>query len=288
MPPSPSKKQAAKKLPAKKLAAPRINGDLPPQILPIGAGSASYLRMLIYGEPGTWKTITVGTAPNALFLEGDLGGDISAARRGSTAKKWPVKDWDDAYAALGWLEQGGAQQFEFLVLDSISMFQSGGLAQIMDDLVANPKTAHRKVWQVDRGEYGQNMAMLLRYLQDLCKLPINLLCTAHIQEDTDHEGESRFMPQVQGKSMPDKVCAYFSLVAHMQVKVIEGSEHPVLSTQKDGKFYTKDRYGVIGKMVDPTVPKIMARIEGSAPPPRKAAAAAKKVGAPVKKLAPKR
>lgn len=255
---TPAKKAPAKKTPAKKAAAPRKKSALPPQIVPIGAGNIDHPRILVYGEPGTGKTVLLGSAPNSLMLEAD-GGDASAAIRGSTAQKWPLKDWDDAYAALTWLQNGGHKQFDFLTWDTVTMFQDSGLANIMEDLVA--LKPNRKLWLPDKGEYGQNMNRLLRFVRELVQLPIPIIASAHIQQDTDHEGETRFMPYVQGKNMPDKVCAYFDIVGHMQMRVKDNEEIPRLSTLKEGKYYTKDRYGAVKALADPTVPKIMARIE---------------------------
>jgi hypothetical protein len=262
MPPAPKKKAPAQKVAAKKApvkkAAPRKRAGLPPEIVPIGAGNVEHPRILVYGEPGTGKTVLLGSAPNSLMLEADQG-DASAAIQGSTAQKWPLRDWDDAAHALEWLQHGGTKEFEFLTFDTITMFQDSGLANIMEDLVA--LKPNRKLWLPDKGEYGQNMNRLIRFIKDLIRLPIPIIASAHIQQDQDHEGETRYMPYVQGKNMPDKVCSFFDVVAHMQMRVKDGKEIPRLSTLKEGKYYTKDRYGSILALADPTVPKIMTRIE---------------------------
>jgi DNA polymerase III delta prime subunit len=231
----------------------------PPQIVPIGTGTGEYPRILFYGPPGSFKTLLTDTAPNALMLEADRG-DVSAFRMGSTNEKWPIDDWEDATDALSWLYQGGYKHYDWVSLDTISMFQESGLFNIMDDLVADPTKQHRKVWAPDKGEYGQNMSRLNRYIRDLVRLPVPIICTAHIQEEDDHTGVSQFMPMVQGKNMPGKICSYFDLIGHMSIRVIDGAEHPVFSTLKEEKYYTKDRFMVIGRMVDPTIPKILERM----------------------------
>lgn len=237
----------------------RATPEKPDNIVPLGTGTGKFWKVLIYGEPGTFKSTLMGTAPNCLFIEADKG-DATPARRGSTAEKWEVRDWDDIYECLSWLKLGGAQHYEWIVLDSISLFQNLGLKQIMEDLVA--EKPNRKVWQVDKGEYGQNMNRLMNWLREFVELPnVNLAVVAHIGQDTDHEGEYRYMPQIQGKDMPGKVCALFDIVGWMSTRVVDGEEKARLCTKKEGKYYAKDRSGAIGALVDPTIPKIMRRIE---------------------------
>nr|NIN65456.1 AAA family ATPase [Anaerolineae bacterium]NIN95678.1 AAA family ATPase [Anaerolineae bacterium] len=180
--PQPPKKAAPTKRPAKKKAS--AQSRKPPQIVPIGQGSSQYLRMLVYGPPGTGKTRFLGSAPNSLMLEADQGGDASAALSGSTADKWELKDWNDQADAIGYLQHGGAREYEFVTLDTITMFQDSGLVNIMDDLHA--QKPNRAVWLPDKGEYGQNMNRVLRFVRDLVALPCHVIVAAHVLESVDH------------------------------------------------------------------------------------------------------
>lgn len=251
----PAKKVAA----AQKAAAPRRQVAMPSNIVPLDDGTGRNPKFMIYGPPGTGKTSLACTAPNSLLLEADRG-EKAAVFRGSTAKKWVIKDWDDMYEALRWLQGGGDQMFDYAILDTISIFQNRGMDQIMDDLVA--VRAHRQVWAPDKGEYGQNMNRLMRWIREFAELDCGIIVVAHLATEMDHEGETHYMPQVQGKNMPEKVCAYFDVVGHMSMKVKDGKEIPRFSTKNEGKYYAKDRYnGRIGALLDPSIPKIIRRIE---------------------------
>lgn len=236
----------------------RSKPERPPQIVPLGEGQDKFLRLLVYGRPGQGKTVLAGTSPRCLILEADRGTE-SAAIRGSKAEKWVLDDWNDLSEAISYLRHGGTTDYDWVWLDSITLFQERGLDHIMEDLVA--AKPHRQVWAPDKGEYGQNMNRLSKAIRQLKDLPVNLGITAHefhwLDPNTDEE---ILMPYVQGKGMPEKICSYMGIVGRMELKEKDGTEYTVLDCRATQKFYAKDRTGKIGRMVKPTVPKIMTAV----------------------------
>lgn len=267
---APPKKATAKKaVPPKKAAAKKSAGArtsrLPEKIRPLDEGLTSYVRMMIYGDPGVGKTPLAATAPNALILEADRG-EESAVFNGSTAKKWVLEDYNDSTEAYNYLRAGGTKDFDWLILDGITMFQERGLDHIMADLVA--AKPHRFEYAPDKGEFGQNMNRIAKFIRDLKDLPINLILTAHAmvseRELADGSTITSMMPAVQGRLMPQKICGYVGIVAHLQTvqsKKDADKDYPVLSTRRIDGWYGKDRYSAIGRMPNPTIPKVLAAIE---------------------------
>lgn len=243
---------------------------LPRSIRSLNRSTDGIPRIIVYGEPGVGKTPFAASAPNALILDGD-GGLDSALAAGSTAKAWSIRDWGDALEAYQWLADGGYKRFDWVVIDSLTLFQESGLDNIMDDLVA--VKSHRSIYLPDKGEYGQNMSKLGRWLRDMKRLPIKQIWTAHAikteKELPDGTIVEQMMPQIQGKGLAEKFCGYVSVVAHLEVvesKKKGKQDYPVLITSKSGGWYGKDRYGAIGRMANPTVPKVMAAIEAKLDP----------------------
>lgn len=238
----------------------RARPERPPQIVPLGDGLDKYIRMMVYSAPGQGKTVFAGTSPKCLILEADRGTE-SALVRGSKAEKWIVNDWDDMAEAYTYLRHGGTNDFDWVWIDSLTLFQERGLDHIMADLVA--QKSHRQIWAPDKGEYGQNMNRVSKLVRDLKDLPINLGITAHEMHTMDDEGNDLIVPWIQGKGMPEKICAYVGVVGHLELKEKDGKLYNVLETRGLGNRYGKDRYGAIGRMVQPTVPKIIAAINGA-------------------------
>lgn len=264
----------------------RAKAALPSQIVPLGSGTAQFMRLLLFSEPGEGKTTLIGTSPKALILECDRG-EISAVIAGSTAQKWSIDDWSDMEEAMSYLRNGGAKEWDWVWIDSLSVFQDLGLDQIMEDLVA--AKPHRQVWGADKGEYGQNMSRISRTCREMRRFPCNVGWTAHVKRVENRLGVEKLMPNIQGQGMPEKICGYADIVAHIELIEKEDKEpYTVLSTRKIGDWYAKDRFKVIGRMARPTIPKIMAAAEAARagkPTAAKTSTTAKKATAKTRKAA---
>lgn len=264
----------------KKQAARRPANAKPRQIH--GPGTQSpYFRLLVYGNPGDLKTTLAGTSPRPLILNADRGTEILDMRR-IPYESWEINDHDELNDAIAYIRHGGHKEYDWLWLDSITGFQELGLDSIMRELTA--VKSHRRMWAADKGEYGQNMNRLSLALRAMRDLPLNVGWISHITRTEDDDGEVMYKPAVQGKDMIDRVCSYASVVGRMERVYSEKQKKEIVrfTTRKDGKYYTKDRMN-IGTIVDPTIPKIMARIAearaaGGRRPTKKATSTTKKAG----------
>lgn len=218
--------------------------------------------IIVYSEPGGGKTRLAGTSPNALILNADGSDAVESARvAGSTAHVWDIntyKDLDDAYEYM----RRGTHSYEWVWLDSISLFQEKGMDDIMAEVVKSKP--HRDPFVPDRLEYVKNMNHLSKWVRHMKALPINFGITAHVLrvEDED-DGEVTYMPWVQGRNMPSKVCGYMSIVGRLYVAKKKGGDEQVrvLQVRKDGKWYAKDRFDALGeKVIDPTIPMITSKV----------------------------
>jgi hypothetical protein len=243
----------------------------PRAIVPVTTVEDDYIRMMVYGDSGVGKTVFASTSPRCLILNCDPAGTTSAAVRGSEAQRWNILDWNDMTEAYEYLRHEGHKEFDWVWVDSLTLFQERGLDNIMQDLVADKP--HRKVYLPDKGEYGQNMNRVLILMRNMVALPMNLGVTAHVLRTEDEDGKVTFMPAIQGKNMPDKICAYMGIVGYMYARRTKEQTEIGLRTRKDAKHYAKDRFDAFpsGRLLSPTVPLLTAAVEKKLPKKQAAA-----------------
>jgi hypothetical protein len=179
----------------------------------------------------------------------------------SNIKEEVVRDWNDMTEVYEFLRHE-KHDFEWAALDCYSLIQDELLQTLLDDVVKDKP--HRDPDVPDKGDYLRNMKRFQTWTRNITALPINLIITTHPFRVEDPDDDSvLYYPWIQGKDMPTKIAGYMKLVGHLKTQSDKkGQEHRVLVTGNTDKYYVKDSYGAFdGKIVDPTVPKMVERIE---------------------------
>lgn len=238
-----------------------------PNIQPIRLRQ-KFVKGVIYGEPGTGKTPLIGTAPNALILDADVGTE-SAAIAGSTADVWPVDSHNDLLEAHEYLREED-HSYEWVCLDTGTTMQELGMDDLMQQLIV--RKPERNQYIPDQPQYLENMNRILNWVRYMKALPINFIITAHVmrfeEEDEDENEIVTYMPAFSGKKqgipIASHICAQMNLVGHLKIvkKTVDGKKKKVqvLTCERKGHYYAKDRWGVVGTMTNPSIPKIMDKI----------------------------
>lgn len=211
------------------------------------------INLLVYADPGAGKTPLAASAPKTLILDADHGSESAA---GTDAEVWQIDSWHDMDEAHEYLRHE-EHDYRWVWLDGISVGQDRLLRGVMEELVE--RSPHRKLWQADKGEYGQNMFRLKQWVMQMTSMPFNFGITSHPwrYEDPVTEDE-KIMPWVQGKNMPETICGMMNVIGYMTVEE-DGTKK--LYTKPKGNYYARDKFGALGAgMVNPTIPKIEAKI----------------------------
>ncbi|AHN84077.1 Sak4-like ssDNA annealing protein [Mycobacterium phage Hawkeye] len=273
------------------------------------ADDDDYVNILIYGDSGVGKTVLCGSDDKILFVapEDNSDGLLSARLAGSTADKWPIKDWNDLVEAYNYLDELEEIPYNWIVVDSLTEMQIMAMRDILDRAVEENPSRDPDLPQIQ--DWQKYYEMVKRMIKCFNALPCNVLYTALSRQTEDEEGTEYLIPDLQGKkdNYAKQVVSWMTSFGCMQIKrVRDKSETDELRkkvkevrriTWKDTGIVTgKDRtnaltpYTDIKDVTDPdsdglTLKDIRLRIER-----KKAAGAVKSAPTkrPVRKTAPAR
>lgn len=226
-------------------------------------GATEYKNMLVYGGPGSGKTVLSGTAPGRLLVLAGEPGYISAARLGARGKVRLIPDTATAVAAASWLEDGGASQFDWVVADGIGTMQNKFLLNYAAEAYdANPaKRAHRNL--PDKPDYFNAQNMLKSWVSRLIDLPVNTLFTAHAMFPEDKAtGEQLVYPSIQGKGyeISSYICGLMHAVGYMSPRIKQTEDGPkevrriiwqmTRNPENETTYFAKDQFNALGRFTD--------------------------------------
>lgn len=214
------------------------------------------------------KTRLLGTARNTLIIRPPIE-HTTAILHPENVEEIVVHGWNDMNEAGEYLRHKGGKH-NWVWLDSASLFQDTGLDEIWADVIA--AKPHRAQYGLDKGEYGVNMTRLGRWIREAVTVDeFNFGFTAHPFFGVTIEGEPLLMPYIQGKNMPEKLCGYMNMVLYYEIAEMkvgkEKVDKRVLRSRATSHYYAKDQFDAFknGRMIDPTMPKIMDAIKAARP-----------------------
>jgi hypothetical protein len=229
------------------------------------------LTLCIFGVAGAGKTRLIGTGPKTLVIRPPTDHTESIVLP-AEVEEVVVDDWNDMFEVHQWLQQGAHREYEWVWLDSISLWQDHGLDDVLAAAIARKggPESPRAEFGPDKGEYGINMGRIGKWTRDMHALAdagqINFGITAHAAEVYDPTSEEDvWAPWIQGKNMIWKISGYMHVVAYLKVVQKKGKDpRRKLATSAPG-FYGKDQISDDGlnDLWDPTMPKIIEVLDGA-------------------------
>lgn len=236
------------------------------------------VAMMVYGIPGAGKTRLIGTGESTLIIHPPTD-HTDSIQLPADVEEVVVEDWSKMLEVFQWVYGEAHEQYNWIWLDSISLFQEHGLDDVFADAIA--RKPERAQFGPDKGEYGINMNRLAKWVRDMVALAkvgqINFGITAHPFEWWDPtKEEDVWAPYVQGKNMSPRICGYMNIVAMLQVNERDGEDpQRVLTTDAPG-FVGKDQFDCFPQLksgrhgiIDPTMPKIESAIKSARRPAKR-------------------
>ena len=233
-----------------------------------GPASEGYINILLYGESGTTKTRTSGSAVlvpdmSPVLLIDFEGGTLSLAGDYQDVQVVRAKSWKAVDTLYG--ELYNKNPFRTIVLDSLTETQKFCMSEVMREVVRanpdrDPDIASMREW----GKSGEQVTRLIRALRDL---PCNTIFTAlHNEEKNDAGRIIKIRPGLPGQ-LKGTVSGYMDIVAYMYKKEVKqgptSTNKILMLTQGTEVVLAKDRSGKLPAVMEaPTMQMIYDTIHG--------------------------
>lgn len=250
--------------------------------MPVGTRlteATAYLNVLSYGPPGTGKTTGALTIANAalnggrvLLIDAEAGAKTSALRRqGIDVDRidvWPDNPSQLSFNAIEELymevRAAGGDEYVGVVVDSMTELHRRLLEGVVGAALAKAERLgkNRDRFAITLEDYGivsSQMRTLLRRFRDL---PSHLALTALERRDVDDDSSVTYGPAL-GPSVANDTMGLVDIVCYHSVETIGDQTFYTGITSPANRRKAKDRIGVLpGRMVDPTMARMLAYVEG--------------------------
>lgn len=215
------------------------------------AESEPYVRALVYGDPGTGKTVFAAKFPKPFIIDVENG--TSSLRNHdelSGVKVHNLGKFDEMQEIFNDFRSGGGMEFETVVIDSLSALQQKHLAEVIE----RDKSRDSKVPTLL--DYKANTAVMQRLLIAFRDLPKNLVITAHSTFDKDdNDGRMYIRPDVTPR-LSQTVVGLLDVIGWMHTGEGEKEGKQYLQIRPSRKVVAKTRIGGLEPIIeapDPTV-----------------------------------
>lgn len=248
--------------------------------------STPSVNLILYGPPGCGKTSLSAFLPRSLLLACDPGW-VTAKARGAKCRIRPVRTYDELMAGVRWLENGGHADYDWIVVDGVTILQdrlTQGFAR--DAYEANPEKRVSPE-QPDKPDYFRQQSALKSAVGRLCDLPANVVLTFHATIEDDDQADTWIRPAIAGRdyNVGNYVTGMVTSIGYMHPKT-EGSAEftrilwrQVHDPNTDRRILAKDQLGVFPKFMrvddfELSAQTLNGLINGEEPAPEPQAASA--------------
>jgi hypothetical protein len=238
------------------------------------ASESEHIFMGLYSIPGVGKTRLLGTladiAPNKVLIVKPPTDHTNSLlpQHKDKVDVWQVEDHSGLTDVLEFMRHDGGAQYDWFCLDSLTLLIDHCLDGMWDDIIA--EKPHREKHGLDKGEYYNNLVRLSRFMRHIISRDqFNVVWTAHTMDGEMPDGRELLVPQIHVRGMWSKFCAMTNIVAYYEKKELDDKkEHRILRVQETDGYFAKNQLGELAKdrMVDPTMPKLVAALRGESAP----------------------
>jgi AAA domain len=209
------------------------------------------VKLMVYGSAGVGKTcLAATTGTSTLILSAEAG---LLSLRFTDIPVVVITGMQGMKDAYTWLSSGDGQQYETVILDSLSEIAEKVLAYEMGQN-KDPRKAY--------GQMADTMVELVKSYRDLPGRNVVMIAKVEKQKD-ELEGKILLSPSFPGQQLSGKLPYLFDELLYMRAdRGTDGEVVRSLQTQTDWSVMAKDRSGCLDSFETPDLSVIFTKIAG--------------------------
>jgi phage nucleotide-binding protein len=215
---------------------------------------SSYRNLLLYGNPGTGKTVFCATAPGkVLLLAVEAAGPLSLRNHPEYAKNTRVMEFKSVRQLELLLDKMEEKpevfaEYETLVIDSFSELQQNDLDDIVKKAAASD--ASRNKFLPTGPDYNINTEHMRMIGTKLERLNKNIILTCHVKEEKDEStGRLLIRPNLTPK-LARTMAGKFDVVAYLNINGTGDEAVRSLQVHPAGNVTAKSRIGGLPPVIE--------------------------------------
>lgn len=225
-----------------------ILSKLMARIAPV-ASAPKRRKVLVYGEPGTGKTVFAATAPNPLIVDIERGTtSLTNHPELSSTAVMEFRSVGQLELLIAKLAEGALPEYETVVIDSFSELQKRDLDDIL--ATAAKQDASRNKFLPTGPDYNINTEHMRRIASSLRDLDRNVIVTCHVKEEKDDStGRLLVRPNLTPK-LAGTMAGIFDVVGYMSVNGSGESATRTLQVHPTNRVTAKTRIGGLPAVIE--------------------------------------
>lgn len=218
------------------------------RISPVGEAN-KYRKVLIYGNPGTGKTVFAGSAPSPLIVDVERGASsLNNHPELSNAAVMEFRSVAQLELLISKLAEGALPQYETIIIDSFSELQKRDLDDILGH--AAKMDASRNKYLPTGPDYNVNTEHMRQVASSLRALNRHVIVTCHVKEEKDDStGRLLVRPNLTPK-LAGTMAGMFDIVGYMNITGSGESAIRTLQVHPTDKVTAKTRVGGLPPVIE--------------------------------------